>query len=972
MPNSPQNLKIKKYFKISKFVAVFMLLMFAAQILMPLGALATHDKDRNSPPLHAKGLSNPTVPDSDAFDELEEAAKKVYGDNYRNFLSSLVVIEGRPDVIKEQIQKVKDMAAKGEKAPPNAYQTPTHENPRNALTGECDVISLTGGVNLECIIGRSLAWIGYKVLQISSLGLAIMSGLFNASAELSLSYSAYSRNTATAVYLGWRAVRDFINILFIFIILVIAISLILQIQQYGSQKILLSLVGVALLINFSFFITQQIINVSNSAALFFKKSITGESDSILNLDLASFFVNQLNPQQFLTGYQPNLSAINPNDVAAIEKMNKEIKSSGDISILAIIVSTFGGIAVILAASFVLFAAALMFLARTIVLWNLMILAPAAFLFFVLPGARGSFQTWWKRLLNESFFAPIMLFMFYIDMRILQSGFIQQYVASKSVNTVGESVVFNYYLMMQYTLVILLLVKCLWVAKSFGAYGSDWMVKQWDKGLKKVTGGYGKKPFYAAGRAARSTVSPVAEKVLTTESKGLGRFYKMTGLKKGAEEIVARTKGDIDKEKNKLGKLSSKELSTKFKTSFGPTSSNENMAIMQLLQERDDLNMVGPEYLEKMHKRQSKLGISTKSIETWMPSLTGDNAERREKAVQRETADKTLDYLRIGGEFDFNASNPKNRDLYLKTWGEGHLKEMYKGVSAGDDSIMPSAKNLLQGYVDKYGADMDKIVNGLEQDNNHSAARFLKTAEGERMFQGMISKANAAMPTAPPTPTPKRGTYAAKAQAKEDLQLEDEELVKNVILGENKKLNATDEGKERIFEIVRQADDKRLGDILYVLQMLAATERKELLQMMAKKDIEKGTDEAKSVININPTIINEVDAETKDNLGLANIKQVVDQIPIKDTRFLAHDALMNPEVITALSPAQLSDIAENKKNLTNEEITEIIRIINERGMEEVKDYIIRSGSPVLNPAGRGQARERERRRATGQFEERGGI
>lgn len=951
--------KIKLKLKVAqKSVSLFVLAILTAQILAPLGALATHTGNSRSD-WHAKGSFPVLTPQE--FDQVsqeirrdvananigEDVEIKVFGYPVTN-----VHIGGGADEItnayNNAMQKVSQLSSNGLlKYANRKNNAPTREDPRNAIAGECDVISLGEFLNVECLIGKSLAWIGYKALQISSVGLFITSGLFNASAELSLSYSAYSRNTATAVYLGWRSVRDFINILFIFIILVIAISLILQIQQYGSQKILLSLVGVALLINFSFFITQQIINVSNSAALFFKNAITGENNSVLNWDLASFFATQLNPQQFLTGYKPNLSAINPNDVAAIQKMNKEIASSGDISILAVIVSSFGGVAMILAASFVLFAAALMFLVRTIVLWNLMILAPAAFLFFVLPGARGSFQTWWRRLLNEAFFAPIMLFMFYIDMRILQSEFIKQYVANKSVNGVGESVVFNYYLMMQYVLIILLLVKCLWVAKSFGAYGSDWMVKQWDKGLKKFTGGYGKKPFYAAGRAVRTNLATSAERTLTHDNPFWRRFNKLTGARKISEEIVTRTKGDIDKERNKLGKLSSKELVTGLKSSFSPISSNKNMAFMQLLQERDDLNMVGPEYLEKMHKRQTKLGISTKNIETWMPSLAA-TPTGKEKAVQRETADKTLDYLRIEDEFKFNSSNPKNRDLYLKTWGEGHLKEMYKGVSAGDTSIIPSAKNLLQSYIDKYGDSMDKIVNGLEKDNNHSAARFLKTVEGERMFQTMVKKTGIETARVSEARSDNRetekplapGTYAAKAQAKEDQQLEDVDLVKNIVLKDGA-LNKTDEGKERIFEIVRQTDDKRLGDILSVLQSLAFTERKELLTIIAEKDKEKGTDEAKKIVNINPTIINELSAKEKTDLKLPQtIKETVEQIPIKDTRNLSHEALIDPEVIKALSVPQLSDIVENNKKLTNKEFKTIKdTVLTDTGVEkEVKNYM----------------------------------
>ena len=165
-----------------------------------------------------------------------------------------------------------------------------------------------------------------------------------------------------------------------------------------------------------------------------------------------------------------------------------------------------------------------------------------------------------------------------------------------------------------------------------------------------------------------------------------------------------------------------------------------------------------------------------------------------------------------------------------------------------------------------------------------------------MFQSMEEKTGVAKP--------KSGTYASKAQAKEDLQLEDKELVNDVIL-KNGVLNQTEEGKERTFAVIQQADNKRLSDILTTLQTLAATEKKEFLAIIANKD----KDTAQRIVNINPTIINNADQDTKNTLGLQTIQNVVNKMPSKNAQYMTHDALMDGEVIKALSKPQLMNLAE---------------------------------------------------------------
>ncbi|MDP1619484.1 MAG: hypothetical protein Q8M12_00635, partial [bacterium] len=67
-----------------------------------------------------------------------------------------------------------------------------------------------------------------------------------------------------AIFKSWSLVRDFLNIGFILVLLFSAFSTIFQVDKYSYKKILLWLVIMALLVNFSYPITRFIIDVSNT------------------------------------------------------------------------------------------------------------------------------------------------------------------------------------------------------------------------------------------------------------------------------------------------------------------------------------------------------------------------------------------------------------------------------------------------------------------------------------------------------------------------------------------------------------------------------------------------------------------------------------------------------------------------------------------------------------------------------------
>ena len=799
---------------------------------------------------------------------------------------------------------------------------------------------LFGGAAQKLILSTLadiLAGLGYAALWITSWLIYIASGIFDIAAKFTLDYNTYSGEAATAVYLGWQGVRDFVNLFFIFAILIIAVSLILRISQYYSKQVLIRFVVAALFINFSFFICQQIINFANSGALYFKNAAiinVGGQDSS-SWKLSSLFVEKLNPQQFLGGYKAGetkiLDNMSPAERAEVDRINNSLAKleEKDVSLVAIIISTIGGSIFMLVASLILFAAALMFIIRAVILWNLIILSPIAFISSIFPASQSWFHSWWNRFLREAFVAPVFLFLFYIDMMILNSDFLTEFVAQNNSATIGQSVFFNYYLVMNYIVMITLFAKSLMVAKSLGATGADtfmkWGEKIRDRGYDIARG---------PGRQLRTKGAEIGTSMLEGEGRVARVARWIPGLKAGAREAVKYEKGRVDELQKTWSAYSSKDLANEVNKSF--ITPSKLSAITKELQKREDLEMIKPFRLKQAHERISNIGESTKEIETFMPSLA-KSGQSREKAVQRQRADKASDYVKNTEEF----ANPETMEYARKYWGGDHLANMFQTAKTNDNA-MSTAGLFIKEYVNKYGADMgggkidaDKIVKGLENDNNFKAAKFIDSKEGAKTLEEFLKDSRNT--TGFTSATQPKG--AIKERSKEASELRNAELVREMKAASAS--GAKTEDKEKITEVVKNIDANRLNQLM---EDMAANERKELAIMM-KED----KDEAKKIINIDPTIVDNLTSQEKIDFGVAGLnltttKDYINQMPSRMTRFLHHDAITDTGVIQNLSRFQLEDIARNS-NFTNEEIKQITDVLNTSasGMtQELKTYL--NGSP----------------------------
>jgi len=295
-------------------------------------------------------------------------------------------------------------------------------------------------LNIAACLARVTYFIPYAVGQ---WFLGISARAFDVAASFTLSSKLYT--SGTFLQQGWQITRDFANIFFILILLMIALSLVLDIEigHANPKKMLASLVVVALVINFSFFITEVVIDLSNSLALVFYNQVTVVSedgkttfnDQALNEQLKRVQGKNADgkPIQYISVQKPLsvalVRALKPqvlSDATFYDKLcgakttgffvytgqgHVKCTETADNMLLIAIFLLVGIMYIVTGYCFVVALASLF--GRMIGLFINIVFAPIAFISLIIPNMRhiGGFgwDEWFSSLMTNAFAAPIFFF-----------------------------------------------------------------------------------------------------------------------------------------------------------------------------------------------------------------------------------------------------------------------------------------------------------------------------------------------------------------------------------------------------------------------------------------------------------------------------------------------------------------------------------------------------------------------------------
>lgn len=199
---------------------------------------------------------------------------------------------------------------------------------------------------------------------------------------------AYQNFFTNGVNTGWEITRNFTNLFFALVLLLIAISTVLGIgalDNYTAKRMLPQFIFVALFINFS-------------------KAIVGFLIDISQIIMITFY----------NSFGPNLSNI----IGNASKLAESGAESAVVDNMSINVFTIIIVAIL---AFVLLWTALILAIRIVTLWFVIMLSPLAFMSALIPGLKSMNSEWSKNLQESLIVGPTLMFLLYLAFAVMSNG-----------------------------------------------------------------------------------------------------------------------------------------------------------------------------------------------------------------------------------------------------------------------------------------------------------------------------------------------------------------------------------------------------------------------------------------------------------------------------------------------------------------------------------------------------------------------
>lgn len=326
-----------------------------------------------------------------------------------------------------------------------------------------------------------------------------------------LSPDLYNFSQEKIIQEGWIICRDTCNMFFLLILLFIAFCTILQIEKYHAKKTLLTLIIMALLINFSKPIAIFIFDGPQLLMTYFLKANVNYDTTVGKLSKIAEILYQSIPSfanRWITW-----------------------KSDGSVVTQQIFVIIF---------QFMYFIALLVMgiflLIRIVAMWILIIVSPFAFLFQAVPDLQKMASDWWSALFKYALIGPVIAFFLYLSTYLATSKMetiAQQYEKGDSIVTLPNFIAYSVILIFLYASIIM--------AQKFGTAGAAAITSRANKALawggRNLTGYNAAK--WGAKKGAQATGIPQAYQQIKADWQRRGIPIPGTSKRIGGPEAGER-------------------------------------------------------------------------------------------------------------------------------------------------------------------------------------------------------------------------------------------------------------------------------------------------------------------------------------------------------------------------------------------------------------------------------------------------
>jgi len=434
------------------------------------------------------------------------------------------------------------------------------------------------GAALANAIIDGLFKIGFKLIDVVAYVIFFVLGQLLALAGLLLDFVLTKPELnkfalSPIVRTGWGITKNLANMFFALILLIISFATILRIESYGVKQILPKLIIAALLINFSLVIGGVIIDFSQVMTKYFvDKALEGNGGQTLSSTIA-------NKMNIAEGFRARNATNAP-----------PLSDSLD-GLVTSIIGLFAGCLVILIAAFVFFAAALLFIVRYIALLFLLILAPLAWFFYIVPMTKKYWDMWWSTFFKWALFAPAYAFFLYLSMMVIKSGVVTQ--VGVNPGAAAGSKFFGLYsipTLINFTIIIGFLLGSLIVAQKMGVMGAGAAMRL----VKGAGKGFGK--FAARKGTGYDRWAPAATRAAGVTLAAVG-LKKYGGALQG--KAIQMKEKQLESKENKayeayIKSLPASQRETELKSAKGQNA----LVISKVMKENGELQHVSADVAQK--------------------------------------------------------------------------------------------------------------------------------------------------------------------------------------------------------------------------------------------------------------------------------------------------------------------------------------------------------------------------------------
>lgn len=543
--------------------------------------------------------------------------------------------------------------------------------------------------------------LAYVFFAFSNFLLFIVGALFNWVFSETVLQFATTFGNSPGVLAAWSILRDLGNIFLLFGFVFIGLSTILGIQTYAARKTLPRLIIFAVLLNFSLFAAEVVIDTSNALA----------SGIYNQMGVADMCTSGTSPEACSKNVGISGRIFNASGLAAVRAPAfiqegvtanpatwGRVFTSFSLSHQLALIQTLLGLTLFSTITTIVFgAAAVLLVIRGVVLSLIMVTAPIGFAGMVVPFLGKLAKDWWHNLINQSFFAPAFVLLVFVGLTVAQGtglggNTLVQALESGDVSTMQAVAMF--------ALVIGFMLAALLVAKKFGAYGADFAVNSAATatftGMSFLTGAaarggrYGLQRFGpqrgwlgAANRAiVNRALRPTEQGIIDMRNiPGAKGILGMAGITKGAEALKGF--GSYREIMERPGLITqSKELTKKYQSEIAQAEMVDRAA-------GGNMRPEDHQTLSRMDKGSlEKLGSRTETLAPHMSAQQFDDMMGSDKLsdIQKERLrDRRLERL-------LTEVRSGNKDA-VRRWSPGELAELGRSKN-------PDLRNLLtdQNFV----------------------------------------------------------------------------------------------------------------------------------------------------------------------------------------------------------------------------------------------------------------------------------